>query len=154
MDNVREKIVIVEADEGSRISLVSIMQSGGYEVSAFSTAREGLDTLQQNGADLFLLDTDFCCSGALSARETLATVRGSALTSAIRVIALVGSGADNRAAGLDLGADDAVSRPWDATELLAAPVCNCAPCAPTNGSRNKCALQQWGSRSRIRPLTR
>ena len=29
------------------------------------------------------------------------------------------SGADNRAVGLDLGADDAVSRPWDATELLA-----------------------------------
>ncbi|MGA7792246.1 MAG: trypsin-like peptidase domain-containing protein [Candidatus Acidiferrales bacterium] len=119
MDNVREKIVIVEADEGSRISLVSIMQSGGYEVSAFSTAREGLDTLQHNGADLFLLDTDFCCSGTLSARETLATIRGSALTAGVRVIALVGSGADNRAAGLDLGADDAVSRPWDATELLA-----------------------------------
>jgi len=119
MDNVREKIVIVEADEGSRISLVSIMQSGGYEVSAFSTAREGLDTLQHDGADLFLLDTDFCCSGALSARETLATIRGSALTAGVRVIALVGSGADNRAVGLDLGADDAVSRPWDAAELLA-----------------------------------
>jgi len=119
MDNIREKIVIVEADEASRNSLVSIMESGGYEVSSFSTAREGLDTLQHAGADLFLLDTDFCCSGALSARETLATVRGSAITSGVRVIALVGSGPDNRAMGLDLGADDAVSRPWDATELLA-----------------------------------
>jgi len=119
MDNIREKIVIVEADEASRTSLVSIMQSGGYEASAFSTAREGLDTLQHTGADLFLLDTDFCCTGTLSARETLATIRGSALTAGVRVIALVGSGADNRAVGLDLGADDAVSRPWDATELLA-----------------------------------
>ena len=119
MDNIREKIVIVEADEASRISLVSIMQSGGYEVSAFSTAREGLDTLQHTGADLFLLDTDFCCAGTLSARETLATIRGSALTATVRVIALVGSGPDSRAVGLDLGADDAVSRPWDAMELLA-----------------------------------
>jgi DNA-binding response OmpR family regulator/S1-C subfamily serine protease len=119
MDNIREKIVIVEADETSRTSLTAIMESGGYEVSAFSTAREGLDTLQHAGADLFLLDTDFCCSGTLSARETLATIRGSALTATIRVIALVGSGADNRAVGLDLGADDAVSRPWDAAELLA-----------------------------------
>jgi DNA-binding response OmpR family regulator/S1-C subfamily serine protease len=119
MDNIREKIVIVEADETSRTSLTAIMESGGYEVSAFSTAREGLDALQHAGADLFLLDTDFCCSGALSARETLATIRGSALTATIRVIALVGSGADNRAVGLDLGADDAVSRPWDAAELLA-----------------------------------
>ena len=119
MDNIREKIVIVEADEASRTSLVSIMESGGYEVSAFSTAREGLDTLQHAGADLLLLDTDFCCAGTLSARETLATIRGSALTAAVRVIVLVCSGADNRAVGLDLGADDAVSRPWDATELLA-----------------------------------
>ena len=58
MDNIREKIVIVEADEASRTSLVSIMESGGYEVSAFSTAREGLDALQHTGADLLLLDTD------------------------------------------------------------------------------------------------
>jgi DNA-binding response OmpR family regulator/S1-C subfamily serine protease len=119
MNNIREKIVVVETDEASRASLVSIMESGGYEVSAFSTAREGLDTLQHAGADLLLLDTDLLCADALSARETLATIRGSALTAAVRVIVLVCSGADNRAVGLDLGADDAVSRPWDATELLA-----------------------------------
>jgi DNA-binding response OmpR family regulator len=119
MDNIREKIVIVEANEASRTSLVSIMESGGYEVSAFSTAHQGLDALQHVGAELLLLDTDFCCTGTLSARELLATIRGAALTATVRVIVLVGSGSDNRAAGLDLGADDAVSRPWDAAELLA-----------------------------------
>jgi DNA-binding response OmpR family regulator/S1-C subfamily serine protease len=118
MDNIRERIVIVEADETSRASLVSILESGGYEVTAFPTAREGLDTLQHAGADLLLLDTDQFCAGTLSARETLSTIRGSAITSAVRVIVLVCSGADNRAVGLDLGADDAVSRPWDAAELL------------------------------------
>ena len=119
MNNIREKIVIVELDEASRTSLVSIMESGGYEVSAFSTAREGLDTLQHAGADLLLLDTDLFGAGAVSAREMLTTIRGSAVTASLRVIVLVGHGADNRAAGLDLGADDAISRPWDATELLA-----------------------------------
>jgi DNA-binding response OmpR family regulator/S1-C subfamily serine protease len=119
MNTIREKIVIVEADEASRASLVSILESGGWEVSAFSTAREGLDALQHAGADLLLLDTDLLCAGTLTARETLTTIRGSALTAAVRVIVLVCSGADNRAVGLDLGADDAVSRPWDATELLA-----------------------------------
>jgi DNA-binding response OmpR family regulator/S1-C subfamily serine protease len=119
MDNRREKIVVVEADEASRASLVSILESGGWEVSAFSTAREGLEALQHGGADLLLLDTDLLCAGTLAARETLATIRGSALTAAVRVIVLVCSGADNRAVGLDLGADDAISRPWDATELLA-----------------------------------
>jgi DNA-binding response OmpR family regulator/S1-C subfamily serine protease len=119
MDNIREKIVIVEADEASRASLVSIMESGGYEISAFSTAHEGLDALQHAGADVLLLDTDLCDAELLNAHEILATIRGSGLTAAVRVIVLVCPGANNRAMGLDLGADDAVSRPWDAAELLA-----------------------------------
>lgn len=119
MEYVREKIVIVEAGEASRASLVAIMESGGYEVTAFSTAREGLDALQHAVADLLLLDVDLLCAGTLTARETLATIRGSTLTAAVRVIVLACAGADNRAVGLDLGADDAVSRPWDAAELLA-----------------------------------
>jgi DNA-binding response OmpR family regulator/S1-C subfamily serine protease len=119
MDNTPEKIVVVEAEAASRASLVSILESAGWEVSAFPRSREGLDAMQHAGADLFLLDTDFCCTGTLSARETLAMIRGAARTAAIRVIVLVGAGPDNRAAGLDLGADDAVSRPWDEAELLA-----------------------------------
>lgn len=119
MDNTREKIVIIEADEASRTSLAGIMESGGYQVSAFSTPKEGLDALQQAGADLLLLDVDVCAADMINVQETLATIRGSGLTAAIRVIVLVCPGADNRALGLDLGADDAVSRPWQAKELLA-----------------------------------
>ena len=119
MDNIREKIVIVEADEASRTSLVAIMESGGWEVSAFSTTREGLDALQHAGADLLLLDIDLCAADMLNIQETLATIRGSGLTAGIRIIVLVCPGANNRALGLDLGADDAVSRPWEPKELLA-----------------------------------
>jgi len=119
MGNIRDKVVIVEADEANRTSLVTLLESGGYEVSAFSTAREGLDTLQHAGAELLLLDVDLISGTTLSAREMLATIRGSGLTAAVRIIVLVGSGAENRAIGLDLGADDAISRPWDVTELLA-----------------------------------
>src|SRR4029077_6764688 len=118
MDNIREKIVIVEADEASRTSLVAIMESGGWEVSAFSTTREGLDALKHSGADLLLLDIYLCAAVMLNVQETLATIRGSGLTAAVRIIVLVCPGANNRALGLDLGADDAVSRPWDAKELL------------------------------------
>ncbi len=96
MDNIREKIVIVEADESSRASLVSILESGGWEVSAFPMTREGLDIMQHAGADLLLLDTDLFDADTLSAREMLATIRGSALTAAVRVIVLVGPGAGNR----------------------------------------------------------
>jgi DNA-binding response OmpR family regulator/S1-C subfamily serine protease len=119
MDNIREKIVIIEADEASRTSLAAIMESGGYEVSSFSTPHEGLDALQHAGADLLLLDIDVCAADMLNVHEALATIRGSGLTAAVRVIVLVCPGANNRALGLDLGADDAVSRPWEVNELLA-----------------------------------
>jgi len=119
MDSIREKIVIVEADEASRTSLVAIMESGGWDVSAFSKTCEGLDTLQHGGADLLVLDIDVCAADMRNVHETRATIRGSGLTAAVRVIVLVCPGADNRALGLDLGADDAVSRPWAAKELLA-----------------------------------
>src|SRR5882762_5763224 len=103
MENIREKIVTIEAEEDSRTSLTAIMEGGGYEVSAFSSSREGLDALQHAGADLLLLDIDLCAAGMLNVQETLATIRGSGLTAAIRVIVLVCPGANNRALGLDLG---------------------------------------------------
>jgi len=66
-----------------------------------------------------VLDAAVADAGAPSAHEIVATIRGSAVTEGVRVIVLTGPGASDRAAGLDLGADDAISRPWDAAELLA-----------------------------------
>ena len=63
MDNISEKIVVVESDAASRASLVSILESAGWEVSSFSTAREGLDAMQHTGADLFLHISDLKASG-------------------------------------------------------------------------------------------
>ena len=104
MEIIREKIVIVEADAASRASLVSLLESGGWGVSAFPTTREGLDAMQHAGADLLLLDTDLSAADSPNAREMLATIRGSAVTAGVRGIVLVGPGAANRGAGLDLGA--------------------------------------------------
>ena len=53
------------------------------------------------------------------AGELLATIRGSAKTESVRVLLLVAAGSEQRATALDLGADDAISRPCDSRELLA-----------------------------------
>src|ERR1700730_132572 len=119
MDIVREKIVIIGVDFPSGETLVAAMQSAGYEVTAFATAREGFDALSQPGTDVILLNTSLAASDAPNARNMLASIRGSAVTERIRIILLTDSGAKERAAGLDLGADDSVSRPWDTVELLA-----------------------------------
>jgi len=114
-----EKIVIGEADPASREMLLRVAQSAGYSASAFATAREALEALRQTNPDLLLLNAASANAGDLSAPQIIAAIRGSAATDKIRVILAVGPNAQERAAALDLGADDAISLPWDAAELLA-----------------------------------
>src|SRR5579862_1722148 len=119
MDNTREKIVVIEADPPSRDALRASMEAAGYEVFPFPTVREGLDYLRSDGADLLLLGEAAPDPNIPTAHETIAIIRGSAVTDSVRVISLVGPGPQDRTATLDFGADDAVSRPWDSAELLA-----------------------------------
>jgi DNA-binding response OmpR family regulator/S1-C subfamily serine protease len=116
MANALERIVVIESDVATRDALQAAMQGAGYDATTFATFQEGLDALHATGADLLLLDSRM---PDLSAREAIATIRGSAATEALRVILLVGPSAEERAAAIDLGADDAISRPWESSELLA-----------------------------------
>lgn len=122
MDSAPEKIAIVESDAQDREALIAILRTAGYDPVGFAAPREALDSLHEHGIDILVLGTsipDPADPVASSVRETLATVRGSAATQGIRIIVLVGPEARHRAEGLELGADDAISRPWDAEEFLA-----------------------------------
>jgi DNA-binding response OmpR family regulator/S1-C subfamily serine protease len=119
MINGREKIVVVEGDAASREQLQASIESAGYDVAAFEAAHDGLEAARQPGTDVLVLDPGAVSANWAVARETLAAMRGSAVTEGVRVIVLTGGGAAERTRGLDLGADDAISRPWDAAELLA-----------------------------------
>jgi DNA-binding response OmpR family regulator/S1-C subfamily serine protease len=119
MINGREKIVVIEGEDASRDLLRVAIESAGYEAAVFATSSEGLRAAREPGTDVLVLDAAAAGVNAPGARETIATMRGSAVTEGVRLIVLTGPGAGDRAAGLDLGADDAISRPWDAAELLA-----------------------------------
>jgi two-component system KDP operon response regulator KdpE len=116
METKPEKIVVLDADPRSREDTSAALKTAGYDVAVYATVREALDSIHQNGADLVLIDSTLDVSGA---REALATIRGSAKTAAMRVVLLVGEAAEERTAALDLGANDAISRPYDTKELLA-----------------------------------
>jgi DNA-binding response OmpR family regulator/S1-C subfamily serine protease len=116
MNSRPEKILLVEADPTSRENLLATLQGAGYEVAAFVTPNELLNAVRQSRADLILLDGAILENGTHS---VLATIRGSAATSGTRLILLAAARPEDRAAALDLGADDAISRPWDEGELLA-----------------------------------
>src|ERR1700689_2429115 len=122
MANPREKIVIVDEEGAERETLRAMLDTSGYDVATFNTATEGLEAIHSGEVNLLLMGADVRQAPGLSGsnvRDTIATIRGSAATQMIRGILLVGSAPGQRIEALNLGADDAVSRPYDSGELLA-----------------------------------
>lgn len=112
----REKILIVELDSTLRQELEKTLRSAGYEVGSASEQEEGFRLVRAGDVDVFLLSanlTDLQCCNAL------AEIKGLADTANTRVLLLVRGNASERARGLDLGADDVLSAPWESDELLA-----------------------------------
>jgi len=122
MNNTREKIVIVEADPIALETLRSALDTAGYDVAAFGSAVEALDAIHNAGANLLLMNAhapNAPDADGPQPRETIATIRGSAATEMVGVILLVGSSIEERTEALNFGADDAISQPYDSSELLA-----------------------------------
>jgi DNA-binding response OmpR family regulator/S1-C subfamily serine protease len=116
MDQAPEKIVVVEADASLRAELQTALEASGYQVLPFAAAREALDAIRKQGADLLVLDGSQCDCDVV---ETLSAMRGSPAMAPIRLILLVGADSKDRATGIELGANDAISRPWASGELVA-----------------------------------
>lgn len=116
MPEKREVIVIVEPDTGQRTALAELLGSSGYETNVADSQAEGFRLVRETSVDLLVLRADLmdlqCCNA-------LAETKGAATTADTKVLLLLKGGAAERARGLDLGADDALSAPWDETEFLA-----------------------------------
>jgi DNA-binding response OmpR family regulator len=112
----RENILIVEPDAKSRLELLELLRSAGYDVSSAPTQEDGFTIVQNGAVDVFLLSADLsdlqCCNA-------LAEIKGLAATATTRVILLTHGGGMERARALDLGADDVLSPQWEPAELLA-----------------------------------
>jgi DNA-binding response OmpR family regulator/S1-C subfamily serine protease len=115
MEESREKIIILENGASARARLTQTLNEAGYDAVAVATLAEGME-LARDKADLLLLDAGACSP---TAQEVIASVHGSEATDGIRVVLLVGPTVAERAAALDIGADDALSRPWHPSELVA-----------------------------------
>ena len=112
----RQSILIVDSDPTSREQLRELTSSAGYEVAISSSQGEGFQFVRDVGVDLLLLSADLadiqCC-------DALAEVKGNTATADTRVVLLTNGTGAVRARGLELGADDVLSIPWEPAELLA-----------------------------------
>ncbi len=107
-------IVVVDDDAGVRTLLVRILRESGYEVSG---ARDGIELEAIMGAgriDLILLDV------MLPGESGIDLCRMVRRGSHVPIIMISARGQESdRVAGLDVGADDYVAKPFGRSEVLA-----------------------------------
>ena len=108
------RILIVEDEVSFSDPLSYLLKKEGYDVAVAETGPDGLAEFDRNGADLVLLDlmlpglsgVDVC--RALRQRSTVPVIMLTAKDSEI-----------DKVVGLEIGADDYVTKPYSSRELLA-----------------------------------
>ena len=111
-----KKRILVVDDTKDVLQVVSRrLQSWGYEAMTADSGEEGLRAAEEQVPDLILLDI---MMPKLKGREVCARLKASPKTQNIPVIFLTALGlADHVKAGMDLGAEDYIVKPFEPAEL-------------------------------------
>lgn len=108
-----EKLLIVEPDEALRDSIAQTVRHAGYKVS--TDYSQGIKSVLAFNPDVVILGADppqlDCC-------DLLSEIKATQRTRQVRVIMLSHGGSAERTRGMDLGADDVLSLPFEPHELL------------------------------------
>lgn len=112
------KIVVIEDEESVRENVLQILDSGSYEGIGAENGLEGLRVVRTELPDLVVCDIML---PEMDGYAVLETLRRSPSTKTIPVILLTAkSERDDMRRGMDLGADDYITKPFRRTELLQA----------------------------------
>ncbi len=110
----RHRILLVEDDERIRASLRLAMRDEGYDVVEAATAEIALDVIATDQPELLLVDVML---PGISGLDLIRTVRR---TSAIPIVIVTArDDSHDVVAGLECGADDYVTKPYNVKELAA-----------------------------------
>jgi two-component system response regulator RegX3 len=108
------RILVVEDEQSFSDPLSYLLRKEGYEVSIAETGPDALEEFDRAGADLVLLDLML---PGLSGTEVCRQLR---VRSSVPVIMLTAKDSEiDKVVGLEIGADDYVTKPYSSRELLA-----------------------------------
>ncbi|MEU7696018.1 response regulator transcription factor [Microbispora hainanensis] len=108
------RVLVVEDEESFSDALSYMLRKEGYEVAVAATGPDALDAFDRNGADLVLLDLML---PGLPGTEVCRSLRQ---RSKVPVIMLTAKDSEiDKVVGLELGADDYVTKPFSSRELVA-----------------------------------
>jgi len=110
----KQRILVVDDDEGVRNLLSEYFINAGFEVSCVEDGASSLQAVQEFHPDIVVLDI------MLPEMDGLSVLRELRRAGSIPVIALTARGDEvDRILGLEMGADDYVVKPFSPRELLA-----------------------------------
>jgi two-component system response regulator RegX3 len=108
------KILIVEDESSFSEALSFLLGKEGYDVAVAATGTDAIKQFNENSADLILLDLMI---PEISGVEVCKTIR---TTSQVPIIMLTAKDSEiDKVVGLELGADDYVTKPYSSRELIA-----------------------------------
>lgn len=107
-------ILIVEDEVSFSEALAFLLEKEGFQVTVAENGRDAIEKFEDKGADLILLDLMI---PEVSGTEVCRTIRSK---SQVPIIMLTAKDAEiDKVVGLELGADDYVTKPYSSRELLA-----------------------------------
>lgn len=112
------KTILAVDDEEHILELISYnLQNGGYKVIKAETGEEALELLEHNQIDLLLLDLML---PGMDGIEVLRIIRSHTKLKKLPVIILTAKSDEiSKVVGLEVGADDYLSKPFGVHELMA-----------------------------------
>ncbi|MCW2503118.1 MAG: putative two-component system response regulator [Actinomycetia bacterium] len=108
------RVLVVEDEESFSDALSYMLRKEGFEVAIAATGPEALVEFERSGADIVLLDLML---PGLSGTEVCRQLRGK---SSVPIIMVTARDAEiDKVVGLEIGADDYVTKPYSPRELVA-----------------------------------
>lgn len=108
------KILVVEDEESFRDALAFVLSKEGFEVKLVQDGQAAVETFEKEGADLILLDLML---PGINGLEVCKSIRAKSNVPIIMVTAK--NEEVDKVIGLELGADDYVTKPFSSRELVA-----------------------------------
>ena len=112
---MNEHILIVEDEQELCMTLGDRLRSEGYAVECAFDGKSGFERISQVPFDLVILDLMLPMRSGL---DLCVDIRRSGFTTPILILTALGQSVE-KVAGLKLGADDYVTKPFDTLELMA-----------------------------------
>ena len=113
--NEMENILIIEDEESILMALEDDLRVEGYEVSSAKDGLQGFSMAKEQGYDLIILDIML---PKMNGFEVCKQLRQTGITTPILILTAKSQEID-KVLGLELGADDYVTKPFSPRELLA-----------------------------------